>query len=39
VERLVSAFAAAGSRSAGAGEKPRGAIRRGGCGPSCGCGA
>lgn len=39
VERLVSVFAAAGSRAGGAGTAPRKATRRGGCGPSCGCGA
>ena len=39
VERLVSVFAASGSRSEGAGGPRPGPARRGGCGPSCGCGA
>jgi putative FmdB family regulatory protein len=39
VERLVSVFAASGSRPEGSGGGQRSTTRRGGCGPSCGCGA
>jgi putative FmdB family regulatory protein len=39
VERLVSAFAAAGRRAGETRAVAPGASRRGGCGPGCGCGA